>query len=125
MLRKAEEIPKAKASIIQESGSTTDIMIILIFHISRHLLGNNIASLLHTVNIIFCSLSSHVPAVTAVTVSRLPDSPGPPAEATTAARNSLQGWKPSCASSLAASLLQRLGQLGSPWSLRVPRDWSK
>lgn len=124
VLRKAQEFSKAKASVTQESGGTTDSMIILVFHTARQLLGNNIVSLLHTVNIIFCSLPSHVPAITAVTVSNC-SSLSWPAEATTAARDSLRGWKPSCASSLAAGLLQRPGQPGFPSRLRVPRGWSK
>lgn len=66
VLRKAQEFSKAKASIMQESGGTADIMIILIFHRARHLLGNNIASLLHTINLILCSLSSCISATTAV-----------------------------------------------------------
>lgn len=108
VLRKAQEFSKAKASIIQESGATTDIMIILIFHTVRHLLGNHIASLLHTVNIIFCSLSSRVAAVTAATVSNC-SSLSWPAEATRAARDSQRRWPPQCS------------QRGFPRRRRVPR----
>lgn len=85
VLRKAQEFSKAKASVIQESGDVMDIMVILVFDMARHLLGNNIASLLHTVNIIFSLLSSHVPAISAVVVSNC-SSLSQPAEATTAER---------------------------------------
>lgn len=67
---------------------------ILIFHMERHFLWNNTASVLHTVSTIFCSPSSHVPANPAVSAPNH-SSLCWPAEATRAARHSPWGRKPS------------------------------
>lgn len=42
--RKALRSSKAKTSIMQESGAITDITVISVFHIARHLLGNSFTS---------------------------------------------------------------------------------
>lgn len=93
---------------------------ILIFHMARHFLGNNTASVLHTVSIIFCSPSPHVPANPAV-IAPNHRSLCWPAEATRAARDSPWGWKPSRGSGAAAEP----GQPGFPWRQRVPRAGAK
>lgn len=62
VLRKVQEFSKPKTSIMQESGVTADITIISVFHIARHLVRNNIASLVQAGKIAFCSspsFSSH------------------------------------------------------------------
>lgn len=81
-------------------GDIMSIMIILIFHMAKHLLAKNIASLLHTVNAIFCPLSSRVPATSAGLVPHCSVSPGlqrPPEQRGTAGRRPPRvpaAWQP-------------------------------